>query len=75
VPLQLKPAFRQSLRPSVARADAARLVEQAVLLLLGGEASELRIQRMIGRQERLLAMENGRVGAGRVLSTLGLATD
>jgi hypothetical protein len=44
--------------PAVFRPDRRRVVEQAVFFLLLGQPSELGVKGMIGRQKRLLAMED-----------------
>jgi hypothetical protein len=63
-PHQPVPAVRESPLlqpppPAVAGAEGRRVVEQAVLRLLRGEVGELRRQRVAGREENLLAMEDG----------------
>ena len=56
--------------PAGAGAEGRRVVEQAVALLLRGQAGEAGLQRVIGVQESLLAVQHGRVGAGGVVVAL-----
>ena len=53
--------------------DRRRVVEQAVLFLLLGQPRELGVEGMIGRQKRLLAMEDRRIRAGGVIEAIDLA--
>jgi hypothetical protein len=53
--------------PAGAGADGRRVVEQAVLCFLLGRAGEFSVERVIGVQERLLAVQDRRVGAGGIV--------
>ena len=44
-----------------------------MFFLLPGQPRELGVEGMIGRQERLLAMEDRRVGTGGVVEAVDLA--
>jgi hypothetical protein len=59
--------------PADFRPDRRRVVEQTVFFLLLGQPGELGVEGMIGRQERLLAMEDRRVGARCVIEAVDLA--
>ena len=50
---RIQPRLPASLRP-----DRRRVVEQTAFFLLLGQPSELGVEGMIGRQERLLAMQD-----------------
>src|SRR5208337_126571 len=67
VPPNLEPPLRQPSLPPRARADRGRLVEQAVFLLLPGQPSEFGHERVPGWKERFLAVEDGGIGARRVV--------
>ena len=54
--------------PAVAGAEGRGVVEQAVPLFLGGEAGELRRQRVARGQEGLLAVEDGVCRMGLVVA-------
>jgi hypothetical protein len=75
---QPMPADRESLfveatLPSLPGSDRRGVIEQPVLLLLLGEPGEPGMERVVGRQERLLAMEDGRVRAVRIVVAVELA--
>jgi hypothetical protein len=50
--------------PAFLGPDRRRVVEQTVFFLLLGQPGELGVERTIGRQKRLLAVEDRRIGAG-----------
>jgi hypothetical protein len=52
--------------PALARADGGRLLQEAMLLLLGGQPRERGVQRVVALQEALLAVQDRRIG-GRVV--------
>ena len=52
--------------PAVPRADRRRLIQQAGALLLVRQPLELRPQGMVRSEERLLAVQDRRVGAAGV---------
>jgi hypothetical protein len=56
VPLQREPSLAQPPCPAFPRADAARVIQQAVLLFLGGQPGEFAVQRVRGRQEGFLPL-------------------
>src|SRR5262245_31905558 len=58
IPFQAEPALAQPSRPSRARADPARLVQQAVPFFLGGQPGELGVERVLGLQEIFLAVQD-----------------
>ena len=64
---------REALSPSGPGADRRRLVQQPGPLLLAGQAGELRPPRVVGEEERLLAVQDRRVRAGGVVGALDLA--
>ncbi len=64
MPAYREPALGQPLFPALAGADQGRVVEQAVLFLLPGQPGEPGCERMAGREEPFLAVEDG----GLVLS-------
>ena len=68
-----KASLGQSGLPAFLRPDRRRVVEQTVFFLLLGQPRELGVERMIGRQECLLAMEDRWVRSGRVIETVDLA--
>ncbi len=57
-------------RPAVLGSDRRRFVEQTLFHFLGHQPGEPTVQRMIGRDERLLAMENRRVNTGWVFEAV-----
>ncbi len=59
------PAPPAAVSPPLARADRRRLVEQPVFFLLPGQPGEFGQERVPGRKERFLAVENGGIGARR----------
>jgi len=59
--------------PAFSRADCRRVVEQSVFFLLLAQARELRVERVIARHERFLAVEDRRVRAGGVFQAVDLA--
>jgi hypothetical protein len=63
----------QSGLPAVLRPDRRRVTEQPVFFLLLGQPGELGAEGMIGRQKRLLAMENRRIRAGGIIEAVDLA--
>ena len=67
-----EPARGEPALPAVAGADGGGVVEQAVAFFLAGEAREPGHERMAGRLERFLAMEDRRVGALRVVEAVEL---
>ena len=56
----------------MAGADGAGVIEQAVLFFLGGEAGEFRVEGVVGEEETLLAVEDGRVGTAGVVVAVDL---
>jgi hypothetical protein len=74
MPAKRKAGLAQPSTPSVSRPNRGRVVEQTVFLLLLGQARELGMQRMIGREECLLAMEDRRVCAGFVFEAIDFAS-
>ena len=67
------PAGGQPPFPSLARADIGRVVEQTVLFFLPGKPGESFTQRVVGREERVLAMEHGGIRAVGVVEAIELA--
>jgi hypothetical protein len=63
----------EPLLPPRTRADPRGFVQQSGALLLAGEPLELRAERVVGRQEGLLAVEDRRVLAPGVIDALDLA--
>jgi hypothetical protein len=63
----------QAAEPTLAGPDRRRLVEQPVPLLLPRQPGEPLVQRVAGREERLLAVQDRRVGAGGVFMAVELA--
>jgi hypothetical protein len=59
--------------PPFPRADGRRLVEQPVFFLLLRQPGKPGIKRVVGRQKGLLAMEDGGVGAVRIVVAVELA--
>ena len=72
MPANRESPLRQPLFPPRARADRRRLVEQTVFFLLPGQPGELAHQRVPGWEERFLAVEDGGVGALRVVEAVEL---
>jgi hypothetical protein len=66
VAFQRESTLGQPRRPAIPRADRRRVVEQPMLLLLLSKPGELGMERVIGRQKRLLPMQD------RWIGTLGL---
>src|ERR1700745_403082 len=64
--------FAQPRLPTVARAARRRVVEEPMLLLLRGQASESDAVRMIGHHERLLAVQDRRIGAVGAVEAIDL---
>jgi hypothetical protein len=58
--------------PAFLRPDRRRVVEQTVLFLLLGQPGDLGVEGMIGRQKRLLAMEDPRIRTGGVIEAVDL---
>src|SRR5437667_8980731 len=65
--------YPQARLPPGPGSDAGRVGEQAVLLLLPGQPGELPVQRVVGGEERLLAVQDGRVGTPAVVVAVQLA--
>ncbi len=63
----------EPLRPPRTRADRRGLVQEPGPLLLAGEPLELGSERVVGRQEGLLAVEDRRVRAPGVIEALDRA--
>ena len=57
----------QATLPPLPCPDRRRLVEQPVPLLLPRQPGEPLVQRVAGREERLLAVQDRRVGAGGIV--------
>jgi hypothetical protein len=73
MPAERKPPLLQPPLPSLSRADRRGVIEQPVFLLLLGQPGEPGVERVAGWQERLLAMEDGRVGAVGIVIAVELA--
>ena len=73
MPAQRKPRLLQLRLPAAARADLRRIIEQSMLLFLGRQSGETGMQRMVGREECLLPVQDGRVGRAAVFEALDLA--
>jgi len=73
MPAKREAGLAQPGPPAISRPDCGRIVEQTMFLLLPGQAGKLRVEWMIGREERLLAMEDRRVCAGVVFEAIDLA--
>jgi hypothetical protein len=72
-PRSTKPvAFGRACQPSLVPMVAASPSKPCFFLLLG-QSGELGAERMIGREECLLAMENRRISAGGVIEAVNLA--
>ena len=67
-PRRAYPRSPQPLGPTGPRADRRGLVQQPGPLLLPGQPLELPPPRVVGQQERLLAMQHRRVRARRVIA-------
>src|SRR4051812_22557748 len=63
MPAKHESPFLQSAQPSFRGSDRGGVIEQPVFLLLLGEPREPGMERVVGWQERLLAMEDRRVRA------------
>ena len=50
--------------PALVRADGGRLLQEAMLLLLGGQPRERGVQRVVALQEGLLAVQDRRIRKG-----------
>jgi len=72
MPTNREPALRQPPLPPLARADRRRLVEQPVFLFLLGQPGEFGHELVPGRKERFLAVEDGGIGARRVVVAVEL---
>ena len=72
MPPNQEPSLRQPSLPALAGADRRRLVEQPVLFLLLGQPGEFGHQRVPGWEERFLAVEDGGIGARRVVEAVEL---
>jgi hypothetical protein len=59
-----EPRGGEAALPAVARPDGCRVGEQAVLLLLGGQAGERGVQRVVAWQEGFLAVQDRRIRKG-----------
>src|SRR6266511_4164937 len=59
--------FKQTLVPSVARANQSCVIEQAPFFLLSRQAGKFLVKRIIGRNESLLAMQDRRVRRSRII--------
>lgn len=70
MPAQRETSLPQPRLPAGTCADPDRVGQQSVLLFLEREAGELLAQRMLGMEERLLAVQDRRVGALGVLVAL-----
>src|SRR6266481_2774809 len=73
MPPQRYTRCRQPCLPLGACADRRRLRVEAVLLLLPRQPGELREERVVRRQERLLAMQDRRVVAAGIVVAAELA--
>ncbi len=65
MPPNRESSLRQPPFPPRARADRRRLVEQPVFLFLPGQSGDFGQERVPGRKERFLAVEDGGIGARR----------
>ena len=72
MPANRESPLRQPPFPPLARADCGGLVEEAVFLLLPGQPSEFGHELVPGRRERFLAVEDGGIGARRVVVAVEL---
>jgi hypothetical protein len=73
-PRSTKPVASSRACPAVLGPDPRRAVEQTVFILLLGQSRELGMERMIGSQERLIAMEDRWIGTGGVVEAVNLAS-
>jgi len=73
MPPQAKPGGAQPRLPAFPRTDRRRVIEQPVILFLCREPRESAMKRMVGRQECLLAVQDGRVGGAGIVEALDLA--
>ena len=67
--------FSESSIPIQPEADAGGILKEARRFLFAGEPGEFRMERMIGREEGFLAMEDGWIGAFPVVVAPDLAGD
>ena len=72
MPAKRKPPFLQPALPSFRGSDRRGVIEQPVLLLLPGEPGESGMHGVVGWQKRLLAMQDGRVRAVRLVVAVKL---
>ena len=72
MPRQRESPLGRPRQPASPRPDRRRFVEQSMLFLLSCQTRKLAMQRMIGRQKRLLAMQDRRVGALAVVVAIDL---
>ena len=72
MPAKRKPRFFQPTLPSFRGSDRRGVIEQPLLLFVPGQLGEPGMERVVGWQEGLLAMEDGRVGAARIVDRLGI---
>src|SRR4051812_33263300 len=72
MPAKRKPPFLEPALPSLCGSDRRGVIEQPVLLFLLGQLGEPGMEQVVGWQKRLLAMEDGRVRAGRVVVAVEL---
>jgi hypothetical protein len=73
VPADHESSFVEAALPSLRGSDRRRVVKQPASLLLLGEPGEPGMERVVGWQECLLAMKDGRVRAVRVVIAIELA--
>lgn len=73
MPGQPEPSFLQAGLPAGSGADRGGIVEQAVVLFLLGQAGEFGEQFMRRRQERIFAMQDGRVFALAIIVKVDFA--
>ncbi len=71
---QRKPGSVEPGLPAVACADRRRVIEQTLLLFLSRQPGESGMKRMVGRQECLCAVQDGRGGGTGVVEALNLAS-
>jgi hypothetical protein len=74
VPTKCEASLAQPRLPTFPRADRRRVIQQTVLLLLLRQPGELGVQGVIVCQERLLPMQDRRVGAGGIIEAVDLAS-
>jgi hypothetical protein len=70
---QGKPRCVQPGLPAISCADRRRVIEQSLFLLLGSQPGESGMQRLLRREERLLAVEHRRICGAGILQALDLA--